>query len=110
MPSLRSLRRIFPPAIVFLLLFIATIALWTRSYFVSDWLMLHYRFDADAGRTYWTYYLLRSGRGAIGFERYTLDRGIHSPNDFDSYHHHTPFLRTHDPTHPDEDVFPTHGA
>jgi hypothetical protein len=92
------------------LLFIATVALWIRSHYVSDWLMLRYRFDTDADRTYWTYYLLRTGNGAIGFERYTLDLGLRASRNLDEYRRRTPFLRAHDPAHPDEDVFPTHDA
>ena len=50
-----------------------------RSHVVSDWVLLRQRFEDVPGRTIWSYWLVRTGPGRIGVERYVLDIGLDSP-------------------------------
>jgi hypothetical protein len=65
---MRRARRILFNAVtaLSLILFLATMVLWVRSYFVSDEVYWH-GFEDEGNRSYWTWNSLDSGRGGIGY-------------------------------------------
>jgi hypothetical protein len=54
--------------LLILLLWLLTIGLWGRTYFVADQFLVH-RFENVPEGTYWTYYVIDSAMDGIGFNR-----------------------------------------
>src|SRR5688572_27541117 len=68
--TVRRLGRIFFNVLVTLslLLFVISVVLWVRGYFVSD-LLFWQRFEDEVDRSYWIQNVIRSGRGGVGMNR-----------------------------------------